>query len=223
MYQFAPVRCIGGISSKNSPSSCATMPVHPSRMCRFRLSALYCVSTYTAPQPGVDAVGKRDVDDPVVPAKRHRRLGPVARQWKQPLSRAACKQYSKCVSHIHKAPALDSMPTRYCFVSREIFFYPRLFPAERRPDSRTFARFEAAGGLGPEQQPGQRRRAAAPGRIARASRAAGSRHGSPTQDFANTWPTCRRWKDSSMRDMGVASNSLRAWKSSSQQRRRFLR
>ena len=51
MYQLAPVRCMGGISSKNSPSSCATIPVQPSRICRFRLSALYCVRMYTRRSP----------------------------------------------------------------------------------------------------------------------------------------------------------------------------
>ena len=51
MYQFEPVRCMGGISSKNSPSSWATMPVHPSRMCRFSESALYCVRMKTLRRP----------------------------------------------------------------------------------------------------------------------------------------------------------------------------
>jgi hypothetical protein len=62
-------------------------------------------------QPGVDAVGERDVDDAVMPAKRHCRFGPIAREWKQPLSCPASKQYSKCVSHSPSAPAfLFSLP-----------------------------------------------------------------------------------------------------------------
>src|SRR5580698_7566861 len=47
MYQFALTRCIGGRISMNSPSSCATTLVQPSRMCRFSDSALYCVRMYT--------------------------------------------------------------------------------------------------------------------------------------------------------------------------------
>ena len=45
-------------------------------------------------QSGVDAVGKRDVDDAVMPAKRHRRLGPIACKRKQPLACSAGKQYA---------------------------------------------------------------------------------------------------------------------------------
>src|SRR5579859_4431541 len=47
MYQFALTRCIGGRISMNSPSSCATLPLQPSRMWRFSESALYCVRMYT--------------------------------------------------------------------------------------------------------------------------------------------------------------------------------
>ena len=44
-----------------------------------------------AAQAGIDAVGKRDIDDAVVSAEGNRRLGPVPRQGKQPLSRSARK------------------------------------------------------------------------------------------------------------------------------------
>jgi hypothetical protein len=51
-------------------------------------------------QAGVDAVGERDVDDAVVPAKGHGRFGAIAGKRKEPFSGSARKQNSKCVSHI---------------------------------------------------------------------------------------------------------------------------
>ncbi len=51
-------------------------------------------------QAGVDAVGEGDVDDAVVPAKGHGRLGAIAGKGKEPFSGPARKQYSKCVSHV---------------------------------------------------------------------------------------------------------------------------
>ncbi len=64
------------------------------------------------PRGGIDAVGKRDVDDPVVPAKGHRRLGPVPRQGKQPLSCSTPEQDSQSVFHIHTALHLDELLAR---------------------------------------------------------------------------------------------------------------
>ena len=64
-------------------------------------------------QSRIDAVRKRDVDNPVMPAKRHRRFGPVPREWKQPLSRSACKQYAKRIFHVHMASALASLLARF--------------------------------------------------------------------------------------------------------------
>ena len=46
MYQLSLTRFMGGRISTNSPISRATM-FHPSRMCRFSDSALYCVRIYT--------------------------------------------------------------------------------------------------------------------------------------------------------------------------------
>jgi hypothetical protein len=60
-------------------------------MCRFRLSALYCVRIYTRLQAGVDAVRKRDIDDAVMPAKGNGGLGAVPRQGKQTFSCTARK------------------------------------------------------------------------------------------------------------------------------------
>ena len=42
-------------------------------------------------QPGVDQVGQHEVDQPVVAAERHRRLGPVGGERPQPLALAACE------------------------------------------------------------------------------------------------------------------------------------
>ena len=41
------------------------------------------------PQAAVEAVGQREIDDPIRPAERHGRLGAVARQRLQPRSFAA--------------------------------------------------------------------------------------------------------------------------------------
>jgi hypothetical protein len=40
-------------------------------------------------QTGVDQVGQREVDEPVLPAERHRGLGPVRREGHEALSLAA--------------------------------------------------------------------------------------------------------------------------------------
>ena len=45
-------------------------------------------------QSRVDAIGQRDIDDAVMPAKRYGRLGPVASEWEQPLACPAGKQYT---------------------------------------------------------------------------------------------------------------------------------
>jgi hypothetical protein len=52
-------------------------------------------------QVGVDAVGERDVDDAVVPAKRDCGLGTIAGERKESFSGSSGKQNSKCVSHVH--------------------------------------------------------------------------------------------------------------------------
>ena len=51
MYQFALTRCIGGIISKNSPSSCATIPSSLRGYAGSGDSALYCVRMYTRRRP----------------------------------------------------------------------------------------------------------------------------------------------------------------------------
>ena len=45
-------------------------------------------------QARVDAVGKRDVDDAVVAAEGHGRLGAIAGKRKEPFAGSACKQHS---------------------------------------------------------------------------------------------------------------------------------
>ena len=58
-------------------------------------------------QAGVDAVGERDVDDPVVPAEGHGRLGAVAGQRKEPFPGAACKQNTQVCLSCPYEPALS--------------------------------------------------------------------------------------------------------------------
>jgi hypothetical protein len=53
-------------------------------------------------QAGVDAVGEGDVDDAVVTAEGHSRFGAIAREGEEAFSRAARKQYSKRISHVHR-------------------------------------------------------------------------------------------------------------------------
>ena len=67
----------------NSPSS-RQRKLHPRSMWRSRLMALYWVSTRILRRSAVDAVGQGEVDDPVEPAERHGRLGPVAGEGLQP-------------------------------------------------------------------------------------------------------------------------------------------
>ena len=52
-------------------------------------------------QIGVDAVGKGDVDDAVLPAKGNRRLGPITRQRKKPFARSARQKYAQSIFHRH--------------------------------------------------------------------------------------------------------------------------
>jgi hypothetical protein len=66
------------------------MPVHPFADMAIEAQSLVLRHDVDLAQPGVDAVGKRDVDNAVMPAKWHCGLGAVARQGKKPLSGAAC-------------------------------------------------------------------------------------------------------------------------------------
>jgi hypothetical protein len=52
-----------------------------------------------APQVGVDAVGKCDVDDAIDAPKGDSRLGPVASERIEALTRATCEQDPKSVFH----------------------------------------------------------------------------------------------------------------------------
>jgi len=62
MYQLGSVRCIGGSSSKTRPVP-GHNTRHPSRMCRFSDSALYCVRMKTLRRPELMQFGERNVDD----------------------------------------------------------------------------------------------------------------------------------------------------------------
>jgi hypothetical protein len=64
------------------------------RMWRFSDSDLYCVDV---PQPRVDAVAEREIDDAVGAAEKHRRLGAIACQRVQTLAGPSCKQYDQRV------------------------------------------------------------------------------------------------------------------------------
>ena len=55
-------------------------------MCRSRLWLLYWVRTAIRRYLGVDQVGQHEVDQPVVAAERHRRLGAVRGQRGEPLA-----------------------------------------------------------------------------------------------------------------------------------------
>ena len=52
-----------------------------------------------AAEIAVDAVGKRDVDDPVDAAEGHGRLGAVARERPQPFALPACQQNADRIAH----------------------------------------------------------------------------------------------------------------------------
>ena len=62
-------------------------------------------------QSRIDAVGKRDIDNAVMPAKGHRRFGPVPGEWKKTFSCSAGEQYSNCVFHVHCTPLWLLFPT----------------------------------------------------------------------------------------------------------------
>ena len=68
-------------------------------MCRSRLIALYCVSTRISPHAAVEAVREREIDDPVDAPKRHRRLGPIARERLEPRALAARQHNRQNVFH----------------------------------------------------------------------------------------------------------------------------
>ena len=53
-----------------------------------------------APQIGVDAIGKRDVDDAIERAEGNRGLGAIAGQRPQALALASGEQHSDGVAHI---------------------------------------------------------------------------------------------------------------------------
>ena len=53
-----------------------------------------------APQVGVNAIGKGDVDDAVQAAERNGRLGAVARQRPQPFALTSCEEHSDGVAHV---------------------------------------------------------------------------------------------------------------------------
>ena len=89
MYQFSLTRFMGGRISMNSPSSRPTTLPQPSRMWRFSDSALYCVRMYTRRRSELMQLDKRDVDDAVDAAEGDGRLGAVAGQRVQTLTRSA--------------------------------------------------------------------------------------------------------------------------------------
>ena len=61
----------------------------------------FVLSEYkNATQIGVDAIGKGDVDDAVQAAKRHGRLGAIARQRPQSFTLASSEKYSDGFAHI---------------------------------------------------------------------------------------------------------------------------
>src|SRR5215472_16490007 len=54
-------------------------------------------------QTRIDAVGERDIDNPVMPAERNSGFGAIARQRKQPLPGPARQQYAQRILHVHKS------------------------------------------------------------------------------------------------------------------------
>ena len=54
------------------------------------------------PQPGVDAVGEGEVNDPVAAAERDRRLGAVFRQRHQAAAGAACEDKDEGVPELER-------------------------------------------------------------------------------------------------------------------------
>ena len=107
MYQLEPVRCMGGSSLEelaqllghDAGPAFADVPVE--REC------LVLREDVDPAQAGVDAVGERDVDDAVVAAKWHGRLGAVAGERKKTFAGPARKQHAECVSHVRRDPALS--------------------------------------------------------------------------------------------------------------------
>ncbi len=55
-------------------------------------------------QAAVEAVGEREIDDPISPAERDRRLGPVARQRLQPRAFAAGQNDGQHVADWYDSP-----------------------------------------------------------------------------------------------------------------------
>ena len=105
MYQLSPVRCMGGMSSKNSPSSLGDDAGPALADVAVEREGLVLGEDVNAAQAGVDAVGERDVDDAVVAAEGNGRLGAVTREREETFAGAAGQQHSECVFHIrHRVP-----------------------------------------------------------------------------------------------------------------------
>jgi hypothetical protein len=62
-----------------------------------------------APEVGIDAIGKGDVDDAIESAKRNGGLGAVACKRPQALALASCEEYSDGVAHVgHGSSLVDA-------------------------------------------------------------------------------------------------------------------
>src|SRR6267154_2759568 len=67
-----------------------------------------------APQIRIDAIGKRDVDDAIQPAERHRRLRPIARQRPQSFALPSGQEYPNGILHVgHSRPPQRTAMARH--------------------------------------------------------------------------------------------------------------